>query len=80
MKTEETKEALSTLEEVVEVMRGLVDEARVQAHLGMMEAREAAPYLAEVAGASKAAAHDLMKRGRELKAQLTRLKEEHARR
>lgn len=72
-----TQKATRPLDEMGEVLRGLIDEARVQAHLGAMEAKELRPYLDEVAEASKAAARDLVKRGKALKAQLARLRQQH---
>ena len=64
----------SELDEVPSLLKGLADEARVQAHLGLMELQAAEPYLAEVAQTSRAVVGDLVKRGRALKVQLAQLR------
>jgi hypothetical protein len=63
------------VQEARAAMKGMVDEARVQAHLGVMDVRKkVGPYLAEVQEASKGVARDLAKRGRQLRTHLKELK------
>ncbi len=58
-----------------EKMKGMVGEARLQAHLGVMQAQDkVGPYVTEVAHATEAAAADVAKRVRALKAHLKALK------
>lgn len=78
-KTERTT-AMNELKDMSRVLKGLVDEVRMQVHLGAMELKsDAGPYLAEVSSASKAATRDLVKRGRALSAHLRRIRAEHRR-
>ena len=76
--TANKQRAMRELKDMGQVLKGLVDEVRVQVHLGAMELKtDAGPYLAEVTAASKAATHDLVKRGRELAAHLKQLRATH---
>jgi hypothetical protein len=76
--TQQKKRAFKDLDGVGKAIKGIVDDARVQAHLATMELeRDAGPYLAALGSASKAAAKDLARRGRQLRSQLKRIKAEH---
>ncbi|MBL9037250.1 MAG: hypothetical protein JNG84_01925 [Archangium sp.] len=71
-------ELRSDLRELRLVLKGLLDEVRVQAHLGAMELKsDAGPYLTEVRDATQAARRDLVKRGQQLSAQLKRIRAQH---
>ncbi|MBK7857858.1 MAG: hypothetical protein IPJ65_04365 [Archangiaceae bacterium] len=73
--THSKQQSLRELKEMGQVLKGLVEEVRVQLHLGAMELKDdAGPFFAEVSSASKSATRDLLKRGRQLKVQLTRLR------
>jgi hypothetical protein len=75
---QKTKKALQDLEDIGKVLKGMLDEARIQAHLAAMELKDdAGPFLREVNSASRAAARDLGKRGRQLKTQLAKLRTVH---
>lgn len=70
--------AVSDLDNVSQAIAGLIDEVRVQVHLGAMELKtDAGPYLAQVSDASKAAARDLVKRGKALRAELKSIRAAH---
>lgn len=72
---------MKDLDDFGEVMKGFVDEVRLQVHLGAMELKQdAGPFLSEVQAVSKAAAKDLVKRGKELKTQLKKLRMQYRRR
>jgi hypothetical protein len=63
------------LKDARKVMKGMVDEARLQAHLGVLElTSKVAPYLNEVGEASRGAAKDLERRGKALSRHLKELK------
>jgi hypothetical protein len=75
---QKTRQALKDLDIVGRRVKSIIDEVRVQAHLGAKELEDnAGPYLAEVRAVSKAAAHDLARRGRELRHQLKQLRAQH---
>ena len=69
---------MKDLDDFGEVMKGFVDEVRLQVHLGTMELKQdAGPFLNEVQAVSKAAAKDLIKRGKELTTQLKKLRTQY---
>lgn len=73
-----TKRAMKDIDNFGAGVKGFVDEVRLQVHLGAMELKhDAGPFLTEVQAASRAAAKDLVKRGKELKTQLKKLRAEH---
>jgi hypothetical protein len=75
---QKTKKAMQDLDDIGKVLKGMFDEARIQAHLATMELKEdAGAYLNEVTAASRSAARDLEKRGKQLKVQLSRLRSAH---
>lgn len=76
--SKKTQRTLRDIEDAGKTMKSLFDEVRVQAHLAAMELKgDAGPYLAEVGAASRSAARDLLKRGRQLKLQLKQLRAAH---
>lgn len=78
-KTSKNKQkTLRELKDIGQILKSVVEEIRVQVHLGVMELKQdAGPYLAEVTAASKAAKRDLMNRTRELKKHLKALRAAH---
>jgi hypothetical protein len=78
MKTQEPEKSKkhSELEDAGEVLKGLAEELRVQAHLGAMEVEQkAGPMVDEV----RAAAHDIIERGKQLAARLKTLRDQQRR-
>jgi hypothetical protein len=74
------RKVMQELKDMGKVIEGLVDELRVQVHLGVQELEhDAGPYLIEVSSASRSAGRDLVKRGRALRAQLKRIRADHKR-
>lgn len=64
--------------ELAQAFKTTLEEARVQAHLGTMDFKEnAAPYFNEVAVATQSAARDLLKRARQLQAELKKIHASH---
>lgn len=59
-------------------LKTMLGEARLQAHLGTMDLKEnAGPYFDEVAAATRDAGKDFLKRARELKSHLARIRAAH---
>ena len=70
--------AMAELKTMRDTLKGLVEQARVQVHLGAMELKaDAGPYLLEVRKASRAASKDLIKRGQALTGELKRIRAAH---
>jgi hypothetical protein len=73
-----TQKALGDIKGMGKALKGLVDEVRVQVHLGAMELQaDTGPYLAEVSSASRAAMRDLARRGKALQMELKRIRKSH---
>lgn len=76
--TTATQRALKDLKDVTKTLKGLIDEVHVQVHLGAADLKDnAGPYLDEVRSASRLAARELVKEGRQLSATLKKIRKEH---
>lgn len=76
-----TQKTLGDIKDMGKVLKGFVEEVRVQVHLGAMELQsDAGPYLAEVSSASRSAMRDLARRGKALQVELKRIRKAHQRR
>lgn len=72
------KRTMEEIKTMGQLLKGMVEELRVQVHLGAMDLKDdAGPYLNEVATASRAATKELLKRGKELKTHLAKLQKNH---
>jgi hypothetical protein len=68
-----TEKLKRDLEDASETLKGLVDELRLQAHLGAMELEQrSGPVIDEV----RAATHDIVERGKQLRNRLKTLREQ----
>ena len=64
--------------ELAQSFKSALEEARVQAHLGTMDFKDnARPYFNEVAAATQSAGRDLLKRARQLQAELKKIRAAH---